>query len=199
MRVISPNKKSIFKYIILVSILLYAYQIFFELNYILLFTKLLVLFVITALIYQTYFEYFAIGAPIVNTNKNVFKEINKALKEHKRTNFLDLGSGLGDVCMSIKSKKIEITGYEINIIAYLISKFRCRNKKNIKIFKKNYWNEDLKEFDTIFVYGISYMMQKLEDKLSKELKKDAIVICYFYKLPTKKPIYTSDKLFVYKF
>ncbi len=108
---------------------------------------------------------------------------------------LDLGSGDGKIVIAAAKRGAESYGYEINPILVWISKWRVQGKGNIE--RANFWKKDLGEFDAIVIFGVSYVMKGLEEKLRKELKPGARVVTNYFTFPDWKPSQTKDGINVY--
>lgn len=124
--------------------------------------------------------------------KDVF-EIFKEIKLNNCKNFVDFGSGDGKVVLvaalftnaaGIESDK-ELFDKSIEFKNKLIKKIKLNE---IKFENKNYLNEDFSKYDVIFHYP-DKRMYGIENKLLKEMKKDAILIHYgnfFFPLQLRK-------------
>lgn len=91
----------------------------------------------------------------------------------------DLGSGDGRILVAFAKHGIEAHGFENNPFLVLWSRKLIEKsgfKNKIYVHYKNFWHADLSSFDIVTVYGIPYIMKRLEQKLKKELKPGAIVI-----------------------
>lgn len=115
-------------------------------------------------------------------------------------NVLDLGSGDGSLLIAIAKTGAKAVGYEINPM--LVK----RSKKNIQkaglqnqasVHLKNFWSVDLSQFDVVFVYGISHMMKRLEEKLQKELKPGARVVSNHFTFPNWQYAKKDGTTYVY--
>jgi len=141
------------------------------------------------------------GAPYVGTSDEKIKEILHAAKIKKGLKTLDLGSGDGRIVIAMAKKGAIATGFEINPFYVLLSKikiYKAGVSKNASIYWKNFWREDISKFDIVTIYGVTYIMKKLEEKLKKEMKKGAKVISSSYTFKNWKPEKEKDFIFVYK-
>lgn len=127
------------------------------------------------------------GAIYVPTKEKRVREMIDFLGIRPGEKAVDLGAGDGRLLIALAKAGAEAHGYEIN--PFLVS----RARKNIKkagfegkafIYQKNFWSEDLSQFDVATIYGISRIMKKLEDKLRKELKQNARVVSNAFNFPT---------------
>lgn len=100
---------------------------------------------------------------------------------------VDLGSGDGRLVIALAKAGAEAHGYEINPILVWWSRLKIKKaglSKKAFVYQKNFWNLDLSDFNIVSVFGIKYMMARLELKLKKELKPDARVVSNYFIFPT---------------
>jgi protein-L-isoaspartate O-methyltransferase len=133
------------------------------------------------------------GAPFDISRSKSLKNILKLTSPKKGDKIAELGSGDGRVCIALakksKSKNIIIHGFEINPILVLISKRKIKKlnlNSQIKIYWKNFWSINLKPYNKIVLFQWKTIMNKLEKKLRKELKKGTKIISHNWKFPNLK-------------
>ena len=93
-----------------------------------------------------------------------------------------------------------VYGYEINPGLVFISRIWVRLvglKNKVFIYNKSFWTVDLSSYDVVVVYGIDYIMERLEKKLLKELKPGTRVISNNFKFPNWQYSKEEDKVFLY--
>ncbi len=116
-------------------------------------------------------------------------------------NIADIGSGDGRIVIACAKQNIYATGYEINPLLVFLSRYKIRNaklEKYAKIKWESFWKIDFKNFDAVFIYGIPYIMNELENKLKQELKPESKIISNIFKFPNWKPKYSlEDKVHLY--
>lgn len=116
---------------------------------------------------------------------------------------LDLGSGDGRIlflCATKGAKKC--IGIEKNFFLYLLSNLVAQIffKNKVKIIHGNIWDYSIKNADILFVYLLPGTINKLEEKILKEFKKDKmIIISNRFKFPNLSPIKIDEKLHIYKY
>ena len=91
-------------------------------------------------------------------------------------------------------------GYEVNPILYLWSRRKIKKlglESKAKIYFKSFWKADFSQFDVITVFGINYIMGRLERKLDKEIKEGTKVISYAFPFPTWKISQKDGAILVY--
>jgi precorrin-6B methylase 2 len=134
------------------------------------------------------------------TGHNVDIMMNMA-KLHSGDRVVDLGSGDGRIVIACAREGIRAEGYEINPILVLLSRRRIRQaglKGLAKVYWKSFWRVDLSPFDTVFVYGIPYIMHGLQGKLLRELRPGAKVISNIFLFPGWAPLAKQEKVFLYQ-
>lgn len=113
---------------------------------------------------------------------------------------VDLGSGDGRLVIALAKAGARAYGYEIN--PWLVRSARKNiGKEKVGdraiIHRKNFWQEDLSDFDIITVYGLNHVMRRLEKKLQKELKPGARVISNSFQFPSWPHSKKEDNIYLY--
>lgn len=142
-----------------------------------------------------------VGAPYVGTSHARIEKIIKLANIKRGDRVVDLGSGDGRIVIAMAKKGAIAFGYEINPIYVLIAKLKIYREglsKNAFIYWKNFWSVDLSKFDVIVIYGVSYIMEKLEKKLKKQVKSTAKIISLSYTFKDWRPLLQDAHVFVYK-
>ena len=110
--------------------------------------------------------------------------------------FVDLGCGDGRVLRCANKRYgVRAIGYEINLLAYI--KARCLSllHPQIRLKLRNFWQADISNADVIFCYLYPDVLDRLSEKLCKELKTGATVISGNFPLPgwTPSEVITCDQ------
>ena len=130
--------------------------------------------------------------PWWRTSKKVARAQCRLAKIKKGDLIYDLGSGDGTALMiAAKEFGAKGIGLEIDLIRFYISKLLLRLygvSKEVKVKRKNFFEENLKNADIIFVYLVPKTLDRLIPKFKKELKKGTKILSYRYEinLPLKK-------------
>lgn len=129
--------------------------------------------------------------PPLPTFSTVIPPLLEAMENKEKKVFVDLGCGTGKVLLAVKKRYPEtrVVGYEIWPSQFLRAKikFLVRGLK-ADIFRKDLFKADLKEADIVFCFLLTTFMEKLEEKLQRELKSGAWVVSNTFQFPTWKPI-----------
>jgi len=114
---------------------------------------------------------------------------------------VDLGAGDGRIVIALAKKGVEAHGYEINpMLVWKANQAIAKEGLKGKAFMHlgNFWNKSLTDFDIIVMYGISFAMKDLEEKIKKEAKPDMRIICNKFYFPTWTPTEKEETVFLYK-
>jgi SAM-dependent methyltransferase len=119
--------------------------------------------------------------------------------------FFDLGAGDGRTLFAAMAAGAIAEGFEISLLPYLITKIKIlfsSVKNKPKIFFRDFWKINLGEADVIFVFLMPRIMGKLKEKMEKELKPGARIICYTWPMPGWQPAIVNDisgrpKIYIY--
>ena len=134
-------------------------------------------------------------APWWRTSKKTARAICKLAKVKKGDLIYDLGSGDGTALM-IAAKEFDAHGIGIEIDPFRYWVSRILLKKNsvadkVKVLRKNFFAQDLKDADVVFVYLIPKTIEKLLPKFKKELKKGTRIVSFVYEV--NLPLKSYDK------
>ena len=99
---------------------------------------------------------------------------------------VDLGAGDGRVVIAMARAGAIATGFEIQ------QKYVRRAKMHIaeagleekaSVSEADFWQIDLSVYDIVTIYGMEMIMEQVEEKLRKELRKGTIVLSNGFPLP----------------
>lgn len=143
-----------------------------------------------------------IGAPFVPSRRSVVKQMVELGGDLTGKRVADLGAGEGRVMIAAAfAGAKEVHGYEINPFLVLVSWwkiYRAGLRGKVFIHWGSYWGQDLSSFDTIFVYGISYIMGRLEKKLNRELKPGTVVVSNAFAFSGWKTVKNKNQVYLYQ-
>ena len=114
---------------------------------------------------------------------------------------VDVGSGDGRLLIALAAAGAEAHGFEHNILLVWRSRRAIKRaglSERAFVHWSNLWNEDFSRFDAVTVYGIPYMMRRLEKKLRTELRSGARVVSYAFPFPNWQPAQSDGKVYLYR-
>lgn len=146
---------------------------------------------------------FFTGAPFVMIKKRHAERMIELAKIKKGEKVYDLGSGDGRLVILAAKKGAQAIGFEINPFLVLISWVRIflsGVRKNAQVKWRNFWWQDVSDADVVLLYLITQHMERMEEKLKKELKPKARVISYIFRFPNWQHAFHDQKhkLYVYE-
>lgn len=121
-------------------------------------------------------------------------------KDKSKLKVVDLGSGTGTILNALAKNNLKADGFEINILLYILSYLRMvfsRQHKYVQIYKRNFWEVSLKDYNVVIIYGIGYMLEDIQAKIKKELVKGSLVISIRFKLDKLNLIEEQNNVFFY--
>lgn len=140
------------------------------------------------------------GAPFVKTSDQKLKLMLDLAKIKKGQKVLDLGSGDGKVVIALAKRGACAYGFEINPFLVLLSIWNIKRQgleSKAKIYWKSFWNVDLSSFEVVTIYGVDWIMEGLEKKLKRELKKGSRVVSNYFVFPNWKPYLKRNNVILY--
>ncbi|MBU6390338.1 hypothetical protein KGQ31_02205 [Patescibacteria group bacterium] len=115
---------------------------------------------------------------------------------------IDLGSGNGKVVIALARAGAVAHGYEHNPFLIWWSR-RAIRKAGLAdrafIHRGNFWNCDLSGFSAVTIFGVPYIMARLERKLEREARAGTRLASYLFALPRRAPVFKENGVFFYKF
>ena len=96
---------------------------------------------------------------------------------------VDLGCGDGRLVFAAARVGADARGYEISLLPYLLARLRApfaRGKGRASIFFRDLWKTDLRDVDVVYFFLMPDKIDRLKEKLMRELKPGAKVISYVW-------------------
>jgi Histone methylation protein DOT1 len=133
------------------------------------------------------------GISPMPTSEKVKRKVLDFIPPETQGMIVDLGSGWGNVVMQLAKKfpHCHIVGYETSPIPYYFSRVWALFSKhpNLKIYRKNFFNEDLSEIALVYCYLYPGAMKELREKFINELKPGTIVFSNTFAIPDWEPVH----------
>lgn len=150
-------------------------------------------------------------APYVPTKMDQIRKILKLAGVKKGKKFYELGSGDGRVVFEAAKLGADSIGIEQSWLRVLYSRYKtweiashitrgliAQGSGNVKFHHGNIFSKNYTDADVTYIYLLRKGVQKLEDKLKKEFKKEAIVITQTYHFPNWRPFKKLNDFWFYK-
>lgn len=139
--------------------------------------------------------------PFIPSNNQRVKTMLELAQIKPGEKSVDLGAGDGKVMIAFAKTGAHAFGIEIDeilseIIRHKINKNRLNGKAFI--FNGDLWNHNLSEYDIITVYGLSWVMARLEEKIGKEGKSGCRIIANYFPFPNLKPEKVKKDIYLYR-
>jgi len=141
-----------------------------------------------------------IGAPFVPSRQQHVTDILSITEVHPGVRTADLGSGDGRLVIAMAQAGADAHGYEINpflVVWSLIRILRSGTWGKAHIHWRSYWSADLSSYDLVTIYGTGPLMPRFKEKLCRELKGNARIICNTFQLPGMRPLRQKNDIYLY--
>lgn len=127
---------------------------------------------------------------MLSTGNNAIRKVLQNIDLGKAKKFYDLGSGNGKVIAQIASRypNLKCTGIEYNISAYCCAKLRnIFLKQKVNYQMEDFFKVNISDADVVYAYLFPGLMDRLEIKFARELKKGTLVISNAFPIKSKEP------------
>lgn len=141
------------------------------------------------------------GAPYVPSKPDRIDAMLELAAVGRGETIVDLGSGDGSILIEAAARGARGIGVEINPLLVWWSRYRIRRKRmedRIRVVQKNFYHYPLAEADVITLYLWPTTLEKLEEKLRRELRPDARVVSHAFPIPGWSPTAMKDHVFLYQ-
>lgn len=133
---------------------------------------------------------YATQVPFYPSRSVVWRQVAELFPDHQSVRMIDIGSGMGDLCMAVAlaKPKAEISGIEIAPIPWLISALRAYLKGSCAKFRLgNYERLNFADYDVVFAYLSPAAMMNLWQKAQADMRAGCLLISYEFDIPDVKP------------
>jgi len=152
-----------------------------------------------ALCVYLYYSFYAgvSGAPFVPSRQRIVEKMVNIASLNPNDKVIDLGSGDGRIVLAASKLCAQADGVEINPILVAMSKKRVVGNMNTKIRCLSMWKIDLSQYSVIFVYLIPHRMNKLAEKIKKEMRPGSRVVSNTFSFPDWPPVKKDGNIYLY--
>lgn len=159
-----------------------------------------IVWILGVLLVLSYGAVLLFGAPYFPTLKQPVEDSLDLLDMKPGQVVYDLGCGDGRLLKAAARRGLKAVGYELNPFVFLYAWVTClRWGTRARVRYGNFWKADLSKADGVFVFLITHYMDRLENKLSKELPAGTKVVSHAFKLPGRKALRKKGAMFLYKY
>ncbi|XP_012683385.1 protein FAM173B-like [Clupea harengus] len=131
--------------------------------------------------------------------ENVFKVL-----QQRTGSLVDIGSGDGRIVIAAAKKGFRAVGFELNPWLVWYSRYRAWREgvhHSTSFYISDLWKVSFAQYSNVVIFGVPQMMEKLEDKLGRELQSSARVVACRFPFPSWVPDDTAgegiDTVWVY--
>ena len=162
------------------------------------------LFIISMSLFWTCFK---TQVPFYPSSALIRNQIASLIPDNHLSRVIDIGSGIGDLSLSLAEQKPAalVSGVEIAPLLWVISTVRAKLRKSRAIFTLgSYQNIDFSNYDIVFAYLSPAAMQGVRIKAQAEMRTNALLVSHEFPIPHLRPtrilrnVLTTKKTYVYR-
>jgi cyclopropane fatty-acyl-phospholipid synthase-like methyltransferase len=115
-----------------------------------------------------------------------------------KTKLVDIGSGSDTALFAAAELGATATGVEINPFLTMYTRLRAlasTHRRQISVKNQDFYKINLSEYDTVFMYLLPEVLEKLSDKIYTELTPGSRIISNTFPIPDKQPTQVIDNQF----
>jgi SAM-dependent methyltransferase len=140
------------------------------------------------------------GAPYLPTLKPQVETALKISQLKRGQTMLELGCGDGKVLLAAARQGIQVVGYELNPLLYLLCRIRTwRYRKYVRVIWGSFWQQPWPAADVIFVFLLPKYMNKLDKKIMQYKHKPVKLVSFAFVVKDREPTKQQDGLFLYDY
>lgn len=129
--------------------------------------------------------------PLYLSNRICRLGLAQLFSDEKGSIFIDLGCGLGGVVATVAARNPDarVIGVETAPLSFIIAWLRMAivGPRNAEIQFQSIWTTDVSEADLVYAFLSPAPMQRLNDKLSAEMKSGSLLISNSFAIPGRAP------------
>lgn len=143
------------------------------------------------------------GVEWVPSPQRIVEKMLKLGKVSRNDIVYDLGSGDGRIVISAAKLGARAIGVELDFLRVLIGRIKiklARLENKARIDQGDFYKADVKNATVVTLFLLPKTMEKIENKLKKELRKGARVVSYRFVFKDWEPakIDEENKIYLYK-
>jgi SAM-dependent methyltransferase len=145
------------------------------------------------------------GAPWFSAGKMEVSRFLKLVDIQPGDKMCDLGCGDGRFVFAASKAGAKAWGFEVSLLPFFIAKIKklLSGQKNCRIVYKDFWFQNLGEFDIIYFFLLPEFYPRMKRKIEKECRKGTKVVVCTWPMEGWTPVQESrvDKrknLFLYE-
>ena len=152
--------------------------------YVLTYVIVLVCLVAAFFIVGNFVALLVVGVPFASTPQQNIERALNLLELKPGSKLYDLGCGDGRTLIAAEQRGAKAIGYEISPWAFLKAQINLwRAKSSARVLFKNFYHANISDADAVFCFLLNRVMDRVEEKLSRELRPGTKVISYGFKMP----------------
>ncbi len=135
------------------------------------------------------------GAPYVPTGGERVGEMLALAGVKPGETFVDLGSGDGRLVIAAAKAGARAEGWEVNPYLWLWSRLMIRRAglgDRATVHLGSYWDDSVAHADVVSLFLITQQMEKMQEKLRRELRPGSRVVSYVFSFPEWRHESRSD-------
>ncbi|MBI2338527.1 hypothetical protein HYU95_05085 [Candidatus Daviesbacteria bacterium] len=150
-------------------------------------------------------------APYVPTKMDKIRKILQLAGVKRGKKFYELGSGDGRVVLEAARLGADSIGIEQSWLRVLYSNWKAKKLAlhttrgpsdqrcvNVNFYHGNIFSNTYQDADVVYIYLLHKGVNRLEEKLKKELQKKSVVITQTYHFPNWKPYKKAGDFWLYR-
>jgi hypothetical protein len=113
----------------------------------------------------------------------------------------DLGSGDGRVVIALARRGAEAHGWEVNPVLVLLSRREVRRAGlagRAFIHWGSFWRADFTGFDLVTTFQVDFVMGRMAEKLSRELREGARIVSHHWRFPAWPAEAVRGDMYLYR-
>lgn len=124
--------------------------------------------------------------PYYPSQYSVFKQVAALLPDEANQRFLDLGSGMGGICLQIAKLRPDcrVVGIEKAPFLWLISYIRALLTASSAVFiRSDYTKHDWQDYSLVYAYLSPAVMQSVWKQARGQMRSGSLLVSYEFNIP----------------